>query len=819
MTRGWIAVVLCSLLVPCATASATGVVSEDASGLRWQTFVDANDTVTVRSSPGSALSTRVSFTSAPTVGLDQSAADKCTGGDTLTVTCTFPNGVVPAVLVAGGAGDDTLSFVHDAIIFSPAVALTLMGQAGADTITGSAFNDTLLGGQGADTITGGSGADTIAGGDDDFGTENTDGGDVINGGPGADTISGEGGDDSITGGSGAETVLHGGSGADRVRYDEAGRTGGVVVDLSDSGPDGGPEDFGETAFAFEHVTGTAAADVITGTTAPNELAGGSGNDQLNGLAGADVLTGGAGDDTIAPGGGTDDVDGGEGTDTGDYSASSIDLELVLNGGGAFDDDDEGGTANDRLVGLEGLVGGSGDDDLSWTAASGSGAVTFEGRDGHDTLAGSTGDDTLLGGKGADAMTGGAGRDSTSYSDHPDGVTVSVDSGAGDDGSAFDAGPGGVRDSVLEIERIEGTALADTLIGGPANEELLGLGGDDLLRGGPGADILRGGDGLDTASYAERGAGEPVTVTLDGAAGDGAPGEGDDLGADVESVAGGAGADVLTGGEAANVLDGNGGGDVLTGGFGVDVFRGGAGDDDLRALDGSAEDVDCGDGNDIVAADAIDRLIGCETPNRAPTASFTVSPSRPTAGGTARFDASSSTDPDGPIVRYQWDLDGNGSFETDTRATPRASRRYLRAGKVRVALRVTDGAGATGEVRRQLTIARRPALSADSKLDRIGLPRGIRVVQLRILAPVGARIEVRCGRPCGRRILVGRARSGQTTIRRLAGKVLPDGSTLAILVTRSGYVGRYIAYRIARGNFRRVERCLPPGSRVPARRCE
>jgi hypothetical protein len=72
-----------------------------------------------------------------------------------------------------------------------------------------------------------------------------------------------------------------------------------------------------------------------------------------------------------------------------------------------------------------------------------------------------------------------------------------------------------------------------------------------------------------------------------------------------------------------------------------------------------------------------------------------------------FDASSSSDPDGRIVRYQWDLDGDGSFETDTGSTPAASRSYRRPQTVEVGLRVTDDAGgsATTSVALQVGSAR------------------------------------------------------------------------------------------------------------------
>ena len=87
----------------------------------------------------------------------------------------------------------------------------------------------------------------------------------------------------------------------------------------------------------------------------------------------------------------------------------------------------------------------------------------------------------------------------------------------------------------------------------------------------------------------------------------------------------------------------------------------------------------------------------------PTASFSASPSAPKTGQTVTFDASTSSDPDGAIIRYEWDLDGNGSFETDTGATPRASRAYTTAATRTIGLRVTDDEGVASTTTRQLAV--------------------------------------------------------------------------------------------------------------------
>jgi PKD repeat protein len=78
---------------------------------------------------------------------------------------------------------------------------------------------------------------------------------------------------------------------------------------------------------------------------------------------------------------------------------------------------------------------------------------------------------------------------------------------------------------------------------------------------------------------------------------------------------------------------------------------------------------------------------------APVASFTATPNPTSLHRPVAFDASASYDPDGTVVRYEWDLDGSGAFTTDTGATPTVSKVYDRAGTYTVKLRVTDNAGA------------------------------------------------------------------------------------------------------------------------------
>jgi YD repeat-containing protein len=88
---------------------------------------------------------------------------------------------------------------------------------------------------------------------------------------------------------------------------------------------------------------------------------------------------------------------------------------------------------------------------------------------------------------------------------------------------------------------------------------------------------------------------------------------------------------------------------------------------------------------------------------APTASFTVTPNPAPVGASVTFDASASSDPDGSIAHYEWDLDGNGSYETDGAASPTTTHSYDAAATVPVGLRVTDNATNTATASKDVTV--------------------------------------------------------------------------------------------------------------------
>lgn len=252
-------------------------------------------------------------------------------------------------------------------------------------------------------------------------------------------------------------------------------------------------------------------------------------------------------------------------------------------------------------------GGAGNDDLQ--GSYGGPAVTLLGGDGHDKVGGGTGDDVLHGGPGNDDMDGYNG-----------------------------------------------------------NDQLYGDDGDDRLSGGQlfSSDLIDGGAGSDTIDadwYDNNNPTNSVTVTLDGVADDGRPGEGDNVvrvetiktrqaarlvaGADAvifdvtgtasgsttligspgadrlrsfdydDTIHGGAGNDDIEGGNGHDTIDPGPGQDSVIADAGPNscnflVCRGVYGNDVISARDGEVDTIDCGPGNDSVVADKGDVLSNCET---------------------------------------------------------------------------------------------------------------------------------------------------------------------------------------------------------------
>jgi YD repeat-containing protein len=92
-------------------------------------------------------------------------------------------------------------------------------------------------------------------------------------------------------------------------------------------------------------------------------------------------------------------------------------------------------------------------------------------------------------------------------------------------------------------------------------------------------------------------------------------------------------------------------------------------------------------------------------NRAPAASFTVSPASAPTGSNFTF-TTTSTDPDGTIAAYAWDTDGDTTVDFNDGTGPTATKSFPAAGSYTIRLRVTDNNGAQTITTRTATATNR-----------------------------------------------------------------------------------------------------------------
>lgn len=397
---------------------------------------------------------------------------------------------------------------------------------------------------------------------------------------------------------------------------------GTTLTVSDNGT---PSTFtvsSVTSIVLNLGDGNDTATLAASVTAPGNFYGGDGDDTLRGGSGADTFDGGAGADDIGDNGASSGQQGGSPVDTVDYSSRSASLNVSLDNSPNDGESAGLGERDNIRLGIERIIGGSGDDTISEPTFFGSSnyANVFEGGGGNDTLSGGgandlliggDGEDTLDGGDGDDVLNGGAGNDTLNggfaqsgvggidtadYSAYAVAVTVSADGTAGDGASGesdnvmsnVDCILGGSGPDTLTasasgfIEYLAGNGGDDTLIGSNNADTLDGGAGNDILIGRGGTDTLQGGAGTDTADYSDRtSTSVSLSLSLDGSPNDGASGENENLGSDIENLRGGAGNDTLIGNASGNSLYGGGGNDTLLGGDDTDLLFGEAGDDTLR----------------------------------------------------------------------------------------------------------------------------------------------------------------------------------------------------------------------------------------------
>lgn len=300
-------------------------------------------------------------------------------------------------------------------------------------------------------------------------------------------------DDFAEWGTGTDAILRGGGGNDHLASVVSDRTQSPTL-YGDAGDDTIILGNGGAAFG-----GTGDDRIEVNSSAEQEVQGNAGNDTflIQRMDGA--LSGGDGYDTLilnpnATSGVTVDLSG-VGVAVSNQSANlnlisiqgiealvTTDLADVI----TFGDD------ADRVSALDGndrVTAGSGNDQVF-------------GGSGNDTLLGGADNDTINGGVGNDSIDGGAGIDAVDYSfaaaDGAEGELVAAGFGAATVNlSQNSGGRGGEIDTLVSIENVFGTKLADLINGDSADNVLSGDVGADTLNGGGGDDVLiAGGVGAD-----------------------------------------------------------------------------------------------------------------------------------------------------------------------------------------------------------------------------------------------------------------------------------------------------------------------------------
>ncbi|WP_394889482.1 beta strand repeat-containing protein [Mesorhizobium sp. AaZ16] len=280
-----------------------------------------------------------------------------------------------------------------------------------------------------------------------------------------------------------------GDGRFAVTWESLDATGGVRMEILDT------RDFVNNPAVYTPESkqiGTIFDDVFTADGGASQVFGHDGNDTITESGSIKEYFGGNGNDTlivVSPI--NDDVhDGGSGNDTIDWSGASgfvVGATFDLNAGLAT-----AGGQDEVMVSFENLIGTNNDDII---IGSGGGNI-LNGLDGNDTIEGGFSTDTVDAGAGndivrvldgqfADDVDGGTGIDLYDLDYINQSIVINLAAGTlqvFDSGFAF-----GPLNSVTGIENVFGGALDDTITGDAQANVINGRGGNDSMTGGDGND--------------------------------------------------------------------------------------------------------------------------------------------------------------------------------------------------------------------------------------------------------------------------------------------------------------------------------------------
>ena len=214
-------------------------------------------------------------------------------------------------------------------------------------------------------------------------------------------------------------------------------------------------------------------------------------------------------------------------------------------------------------------------------------------------------------------------------------------------------------------------------------------------------------------------------------------------------------------------------------------------------------------------------------NEPPVAQFRLSPSASLLGQEIVFE-SLSYDPDGSLVHYEWDFDGDG-FDDGNSA--RVAHAFAATGNKVVRLRVSDNAGASSVGTQTLTVPAqrgraRPITSADPglmypfpviRLAGSVTARGARVRILEVQAPRRLQITVRCtGKTCPAERIATESARRRVRFKRMS-RFLAVGTVITVAVRKGNLIGKHTRWLIRGGMLpKRKDLCLYPLRNRPAR---
>jgi hypothetical protein len=176
-----------------------------------------------------------------------------------------------------------------------------------------------------------------------------------------------------------------------------------------------------------------------------------------------------------------------------------------------------------------------------------------------------------------------------------------------------------------------------------------------------------------------------------------------------------------------------------------------------------------------------------------------------AGRPVQLDASHSRDPEGLPLVYEWDLDGDGAFETGSGTTARATRTFGREGQVTLRIRVNDPHGGRSVAEASVLVdGAIPVINRLSTTSRVlalrrgrGGPPRAATVRFELSEPAQVTLSVERARR-GRRALDGqcrvRARRGRRCTRWVPERTLEHegaaGANAVLVRARGLHAGRH-----------------------------